>query len=63
MVSVPQEMTQALKQHIVRLNNEGRTKSEIAEITGYDQSTISRFLKRFAERKTIENDSRSDALN
>jgi hypothetical protein len=33
-------MTPALKEQMVWLNNEGRTKSEIAEITGYDRSTI-----------------------
>ena len=57
MASVRREMTPALKEHIARLNNEGRTKSEIGEITGYDRSTISKFLKRFAERKIVENDS------
>ena len=59
MASNRREMTPVLKEQIVRLNNEGRNKSEIAEITGYDRSTISKFLKRFAERKTVENDSRS----
>jgi IS30 family transposase len=48
-------MTPVLKEQIVRLNDEGRTNCEIAEITGYDRSTISKFLKRFAERETVEN--------
>jgi predicted transcriptional regulator len=34
-------------------------KIEIGEITGYDRSAISKFLKRFAERKTVEKDSLS----
>ena len=59
MASVRREMTPALKEHIARLNNEGRTKSEIGEITGYDRSTISKFLKRFAEREIVENDSQN----
>jgi transposase-like protein len=62
MASVRREMTPALKEQIVRLNNEGRTKSDIAEITGYDRSTICKFLERFAERKTVENGSRNGRL-
>ena len=34
-------------------------KFEIAKITGYDRSIISKFLKRYATRKSIENDPRS----
>ena len=62
MASNRREITPVLKEQIVRLNNEGRNKSEIAEITGYDRSTISKFLKRFAETKTVEYDCRSGRL-
>jgi DNA-binding MarR family transcriptional regulator len=51
MVSIRKEITLVLKEQIVRLNNEGRRKNEIAEITGYARSTISKFLKQFAKKE------------
>ena len=59
MASKRQELTLALKEQIIRLSNEGRTKVEIAKIIGYDLSTISKFLKRFTIRKSVENSTRS----
>lgn len=53
MTSNRREMSPVLKEQIVRLHKEGRNNSEIAEITGYDRSTVSKFLKRFAVRKHV----------
>lgn len=52
-------MSPVLKEQIVRLHKEGRNNSEIAEITGYDRSTVSKFLKRFAVRQSVANNARS----
>ena len=59
MASKRRELTLAIKEQIIRLSNEGRKKVEIAKITGYDPSTISKFLKRFTVRKSVENSTRS----
>lgn len=59
MASNRREMSPVLKEQIVHLHKEGRNKSEIAEITGYDRSTVSKFLKRFVDRQGVENTARS----
>jgi transposase len=59
MASSRREMSQILKEQIVRLHTEGRNISEIAKITGYNRSTVSKFLKRFATRQSVENNARS----
>ena len=45
------ELTLAIKEQIICLSNKGRKNVEIAKITGYNPSTISKFLKRFTVRK------------
>ena len=47
------------KEQVIRLFKEGRRKSEIANVLGFDRSTISKFLKRFEEKESIENNQRS----
>lgn len=59
MASNRREMSPVLKEQIVRLHKEGRNNSVIAEITGYDRSTVSKFLKRFAVRQSVANNARS----
>ena len=59
MASKLQELTLGIKEQIILLSNEGRKKVEIAKITGYDSSTISKFLKQFTVRKSVENSTRS----
>ena len=45
------EMTTETKQMILRLKQEGYAHRKIAEIIGRDHSTITKFLKRYDERK------------
>ena len=59
MASKLQELTLAIKEQIILLSNEGRKKVEIAKITGYDSSTISKFLKQSMVRKSGDNSTRS----
>ena len=40
---------------ILRLKREGYAHRKIAEIIGRDHSTITKFLKRYDERNTVEN--------
>lgn len=60
MASNRHEMSPVLKEHFVRLHKEGRNNYEIAKITGYDRSTVSKFLKRFAVRQSVANNARSE---
>lgn len=45
------KQSSVLKEQIVRLHKKGRNNSEIAEIIGYDCSTVSKFLKRLLSDK------------
>ena len=49
------EMTTETKQMILRLKREGYAHRKIAEIIGRDHSTITKFLKRYDERNSVEN--------
>ena len=49
------EMTTETKQMILRLKREGYAHKKIAEIIGRDHSTITKFLKRYDERNSVEN--------
>jgi transposase len=48
-------MTTEKKQMILRLKREGYAHRKIAEIIGRDHSTITKFLKRYDERNSVEN--------
>lgn len=48
MASNRREMSPVLTEQSRRLHMEDRNEFEIAEITGYDRSTVSKFLMRFA---------------
>jgi IS30 family transposase len=50
------EMTTEMKQMILRLKWEGYANRKIAEIIGRDHSTITKFLKRYDERNSVENE-------
>ena len=49
------EMTTETKQMILRLKREGYAHRQIAEIIGRGHSTITKFLKRYDERNSVEN--------
>ena len=49
------EMTTETKQMILQLKREGYAHRKIAEIIGRDHSTITKFLKRYDERNSVEN--------
>ena len=49
------EITTETKQMILRLKREGYAHRKIAEIIGRDHSTITKFLKRYDERNSVEN--------
>ena len=49
------EMTTETKQMILRLKRESYAHRKIAEIIGRDHSTITKFLKRYDERNSVEN--------
>ena len=49
------EMTTETKQMILRLKREGYAHRKIAEIIGRDHSTITKFLKRYDEKNSVEN--------
>jgi polyribonucleotide nucleotidyltransferase len=49
------EMTTETKQMILRLKREGYAHRKISEIIGRDHSTITKFLKRYNERNSVEN--------
>ena len=49
------EMTTETKQMILRLKREGYAHRKIAEIIERDHSTITKFLKRYDERNSVEN--------
>ena len=49
------EMTTETKQMILRLKREGYAHRKIAEIIGRDHSTITKFLKCYDERNSMEN--------
>jgi transposase len=49
------EMTTETKQMILRLKQEGYAHRKIAEIIRRDHSTITKFLKRYDERNSVEN--------
>jgi transposase len=49
------EMTQKSKQTILRLKREGYEHRKIAEIIRRDHSTVIKFLKRYDERNSVEN--------
>ena len=48
-------MTTETKQMILRLKREGYAHRKISEIIGRDHSTITKFLKRYNERNSVEN--------
>ena len=47
--------TETKQQMILRLKREGYAHRKIAEIIGRDHSTITKFLKRYDERNSVEN--------
>ena len=49
------EITTEMKQMILRLKREGYAHRNIAEIIGRDHSTITKFLKHYDERNSVEN--------
>ena len=54
------EMSTESKQMILRLKREGYAHRKIAEIIGRDHSTITKFLKRYDERRQERNFERFD---
>jgi transposase len=48
-------MTTETKQMMLRLKREGYAHRKVAEIIGRDHSTITKFLKRYDERNSVEN--------
>ena len=53
------EMSPEIKRQVLRLHEEGYSKAEIGRITGYNRSTISKFLKNFDDSGSLENRRRS----
>ena len=53
------EMTTEQKEIAVRLINDGQSQRKIAKLLGVSQSGISKFVKRFKERESVENIARS----
>jgi len=53
------QLTPEAKSVIIKLSQQGLSSRKIEEITGYNRRTVSKILKRFAERGNIENLPRS----
>ena len=53
------EMTTEQKEIAVRMINDGQSQRKIAKLFGVSQSGISKFVKRFKERESVENITRS----
>jgi len=53
------QLTPEAKSVIIKLSKQGLSRRKNKEITGYNRRTVSKILKRFAERGNIENLPRS----
>ena len=53
------ELSNDIKEMIVKLNLEGLSKNKIGELLGIHRSTVGRVLKRFQEKGSVENIRRS----
>ena len=52
-------MTDAMKKNIICMIQKGIKQAEICRIFGIGKSSVSKFLKRFRARKTVENKKQS----